>query len=89
MKNILTLGLAAGLVMMAGEAYASASDICAGNYIYLKGPESSWPASAQSDICVRPATETQATVGRPLTPVSVAGEARRTARRCAVGVYYC
>jgi hypothetical protein len=31
----------------------------------------------------------QAIVGRPLTPVSVAGVARRTARRCAVGVYNC
>ena len=30
-----------------------------------------------------------ARVGRPLTPVSVAGVARRTARRCAVGVYDC
>lgn len=30
-----------------------------------------------------------ARVGRPLTPVSVAGVARRTVRRCAVGVYYC
>jgi hypothetical protein len=35
----------------------------------------------------------QARVGRPLTPVSVAGVARRTTRRvvrrCAVGVYPC
>ncbi|WP_094556314.1 hypothetical protein [Synechococcus sp. 1G10] len=31
----------------------------------------------------------QARVGRPLTPVSVAGVARRTVRRCAVGVYDC
>jgi hypothetical protein len=31
----------------------------------------------------------QARVGRPLTPVSVAGVARRTTRRCAAGVYYC
>ena len=31
----------------------------------------------------------EAIVGRPLTPVSVAGVARRTARRCAVGVYHC
>jgi hypothetical protein len=31
----------------------------------------------------------EARVGRPLTPVSVAGVARRTARRCAVGVYNC
>ena len=31
----------------------------------------------------------QAIVGRPLTPVSVAGVARRTARRCRAGVYYC
>ena len=30
-----------------------------------------------------------AVVGRLLTPVSVAGVARRTARRCAAGVYYC
>jgi hypothetical protein len=31
----------------------------------------------------------EAVVGRPLTPVSVAGVARRTIRRCAVGVYNC
>ena len=31
----------------------------------------------------------QAIVGRPLTPVSVAGVARRTTRRCAAGVYAC
>jgi hypothetical protein len=30
-----------------------------------------------------------AVVGRPLTPVSVAGVARRSARRCAAGVYNC
>jgi hypothetical protein len=34
-------------------------------------------------------TTTEARVGRPLTPVSVAGAARRTVRRCAVGVYNC
>lgn len=31
----------------------------------------------------------EAVVGRPLTPVSVAGTARRTTRRCAAGVYDC
>jgi hypothetical protein len=31
----------------------------------------------------------QAIIGRPLTPMSYAGVARRTARRCAAGVYYC
>ena len=31
----------------------------------------------------------EAVVGRPLTPVSVAGVARRTGRRCAAGVYNC
>jgi len=30
-----------------------------------------------------------ARVGRPLTPVSVAGVGRRTVRRCAVGIYNC
>ncbi|AXA44269.1 hypothetical protein [Rhizobium leguminosarum] len=31
----------------------------------------------------------EARVGRPMTPMSAAGVARRTVRRCAVGVYYC
>jgi hypothetical protein len=31
----------------------------------------------------------EARVGRPLTPISVAGVGRRTVRRCEVGVYYC
>ena len=31
----------------------------------------------------------EAVVGRPLTPVSIAGVGRRTVRRCAVGVYNC
>jgi hypothetical protein len=31
----------------------------------------------------------EAVVGRPLTPVSAAGVARRTSRRCAAGVYNC
>ena len=34
-------------------------------------------------------TTAEARVGRPLTPVSVAGVARRSARRCAAGVYNC
>jgi hypothetical protein len=35
------------------------------------------------------ASPANARVGRPLTPVSVAGVARRTTRRCAAGVYNC
>jgi hypothetical protein len=31
----------------------------------------------------------EAIVGRPLTPMSAAGVARRTVRRCAAGVYHC
>ena len=34
-------------------------------------------------------SEAEAIVGRPLTPVSVAGATRRTVRRCAAGVYNC
>lgn len=34
-------------------------------------------------------SQAEARVGRPLTPVSVAGVARRSARRCAAGVYNC
>jgi len=33
--------------------------------------------------------QAEAVVGRPLTPVSYAGVARRTARRCVGGVYAC
>ncbi|MBJ3776708.1 hypothetical protein [Acuticoccus mangrovi] len=37
--------------------------------------------------------QAHAIIGRPLTPLSVAGVARRTTRRtirrCAVGIYYC
>lgn len=36
-----------------------------------------------------PVSTAEAIIGRPLTPVSVAGVGRRTVRRCAVGVYYC
>jgi hypothetical protein len=31
----------------------------------------------------------EAIIGRPGTPRSVAGVARRTYRRCAAGIYYC
>jgi hypothetical protein len=31
----------------------------------------------------------EAVIGRPLTPMSYAGVARRTSRRCAAGVYAC
>jgi len=31
----------------------------------------------------------EAEVGRPLSPVSIAGATRRTVRRCAAGVYNC
>jgi hypothetical protein len=34
-------------------------------------------------------SKAEARVGRPLTPVSAAGVARRTVRRCAAGVYNC
>jgi hypothetical protein len=43
-------------------------------------------AGADSFSIISPA---EARVGRPLTPVSVAGVARRTTRRCAAGVYNC
>lgn len=34
-------------------------------------------------------SEAEARMGRPVTPVSVAGAGRRTVRRCAAGVYNC
>jgi hypothetical protein len=50
-------------------------------------PEPANPPQATHSFRLIPSAE--ARVGRPLTPVSVAGVARRTARRCAAGVYYC
>jgi hypothetical protein len=43
------------------------------SYVY----RGSWTSSAE------------AVVGRPATPASVAGVARRTTRRCVTGVYNC
>lgn len=34
-------------------------------------------------------SKAEAIIGRPLTPMSYAGVARRTVRRCAAGVYFC
>lgn len=34
-------------------------------------------------------SDANARIGRPLTPVSIAGVGRRTVRRCAVGIYNC
>lgn len=42
-----------------------------------------------TDRLPRVVSTAEAVVGRPLTPVSVAGTARRTSRRCAAGVYDC
>ena len=40
-------------------------------------------------ITISLVSKAEAVVGRPLTPVSYAGVARRTARRCRAGVYNC
>ena len=48
-----------------------------------------WRGEITSMSGSRLVTEAQAIIGRPLTPMSYAGVARRTVRRCAVGVYYC
>ena len=63
-----------GAVLIAGVIMTFGSDI---------GERISLPRAQQ----LVPTAE--AIVGRPLTPVSVAGAARRTVRRCAVGVYWC
>jgi len=56
-------------------------------FVSLVGSEAAnMLAGSESFSLVTPA---EAVVGRPLTPVSVAGVARRTTRRCAAGVYNC
>ncbi len=61
-----------GVVLIAGVIMTFGSEI--GERISLPGAQRLVPTA-------------EAVVGRPLTPVSVAGVARRTVRRCAVGVY--
>ena len=63
-----------GIVLIAGVIMTFGSEI--GERISIPGAQSLVPTA-------------EARVGRPLTPVSVAGVARRTVRRCAVGVYNC
>lgn len=63
-----------GVMLLAAIAVVGASEL--GDRLSVPGVQSFIPAA-------------EARVGRPLTPVSVAGVARRTVRRCAVGVYNC
>ena len=56
-------------------------------FIMTFGPEIGERLSIPGAQYLVPTVE--ARVGRPLTPVSVGGVARRTVRRCAVGVYNC
>lgn len=55
--------------------------------VSLVDPEAVMTGAANDSFSA--VTSAQAVVGRPLTPVSVAGVARRTTRRCAAGVYNC
>ena len=63
-----------GIFLIAGVIMTFGSEI--GERISLPGAQRLVPTA-------------EAVVGRPLTPVSVAGVARRTVRRCAAGVYNC
>jgi hypothetical protein len=63
-----------GIVLIFGVIMAFGSEI--GEQLSIPGAQHLVPTA-------------EAVVGRPLTPVSVAGVARRTVRRCAVGVYNC
>ena len=60
--------------------------LLSGIVVFLELAAAERPSTHFSFNFVSPA---EAVVGRPLTPVSVAGVARRTARRCEAGVYNC
>jgi len=62
------------IALVAGVLLVTAAEV--GDQLSVPGMQSAVP-------------DAQAIIGRPLTPVSVAGVARRTVRRCAVGVYRC
>jgi hypothetical protein len=55
--------------------------------VSLVDPQAVVESTSTASFSAVPSAE--ARVGRPLTPVSVAGVARRTTRRCAAGVYNC
>jgi hypothetical protein len=63
-----------GVVLIAGGIITFGSEI--GQQLSVPGAQHLVPPA-------------EARVGRPLTPVSVAGVGRRTVRRCAAGVYNC
>jgi len=63
-----------GVILVAGVIVIGGSEL--GERLSVPGVHSLIPTA-------------EARVGRPLTPVSVAGVGRRTVRRCAVGVYNC
>lgn len=64
------------IVIVLGIAMAGALCLDAGGRLFGPGP-------------VALISTAEAVVGRPLTPMSVAGVARRTSRRCAAEVYNC
>jgi hypothetical protein len=71
----MTISKRIGIIVLAGIIGLGALEL--GERLSIPGVHSFISSSAE------------ARVGRPLTPVSVAGVARRTVRRCAVGVYNC
>jgi hypothetical protein len=56
-------------------------------FVSVVDPEAAIQTTGTDQVSL--VSSAQAVVGRPLTPVSVAGVARRTTRRCAAGVYNC
>ena len=61
--------------------------VLAAAFVVLMGSEAANEITGTETFSI--VSPAHAVVGRPLTPVSVAGVARRTARRCAAGVYNC
>ena len=70
----MSLSKQVGIFLIAGIIVIAGSEV--GERLSIPGIHSVIPSA-------------EARVGRPLTPVSVAGVGRRTVRRCAVGVYDC
>ena len=63
------------------------SIVAAAGFVVLVGSEAANEVTGTDSFSI--IAPAHAVVGRPLTPVSVAGVARRTSRRCAAGVYNC
>jgi hypothetical protein len=79
----MTISKKIGVILLSGVVGLSGLEL--GSNLSIPGWSSHLSISGLSGVV----STAEARVGRPLSPVSVAGVGRRTARRCRNGTYKC